>query len=99
MSAPLDVWLRELPRTGLTATAQQELLQRLAWAIGRRTRYFPGPPLAYVDRTKELLRSAFLPQKGPLVIPNSPDEASEVLSRSRAWEPANLELSTLGGKR
>ena len=57
MSVHLDVWLRELSRAGLTATAQQELLQRLAWAIDRRTRYFPDPPLAYVERMQELLLS------------------------------------------
>ena len=61
-SVHLDVWLRELSRTGLPAPAQQELLRRLAWAIDRRTRYFSGPPLAFVERMKEILLSAFLPQ-------------------------------------
>ena len=44
---------------------------------------------------KELLLSAFLPQEGPLSIANAPNEASEILSRSRAWELAYLELSML----
>ena len=86
-------------RAGLTATAQQELLQRLAWAIDRRTRYFPDPSLAYVERTKELLLLAFLPHKGPLAIADSTDEASETLSRSRAWELAYLELAMWDGAR
>ena len=44
---------------------------------------------------KELLLSTFLPQKGPIVIENAPNMASEVLSRSRAWELAYSELSIL----
>ena len=99
MSAHLDVWLRELSRAGLPAPAQQELPQRLAWAIDCRTRYFPDSPAAYVERTKELLLSAFPPQKGPLAIANAPNEASELLSRSRAWELAYLELSMLDAHR
>ena len=95
MSVHLDVWLRELARTGLPAPAQQELLRRLARAIDRRTRYFPDPPLAFVERMEELLFSAFSPQKAPLAIANAPDEASEILSRSRAWVLAYLELSML----
>ena len=95
MSAHLDVWLRELPRTGLPAPAQQELLQRLAWAIDRRTRYFPGPSLAFVERMKDLPLSAFLAQKSPLTIANAPDGASEIFPRSRDWELAFSGLSML----
>ena len=65
MSAQSDAWLRELSRAGLSATEQQDLLQRLAQAIDRRTRYFPDCPLAFVERMKERLLSAFLPEKGP----------------------------------
>ena len=99
MSVHFDVWPRELPRTGLSAIQQQELLRRLAWAIGRRTRYFPDSPLAYVERVKEPLLSAFLPQKGPFVMANAPTEASEVISRSRLWELVYLELSFSFGAR
>ena len=98
-SAHLDVRLRELPRTGLPAPAQQELLRRLAWTIDRRTRYFPDPPLAYVERMKELLLLAFSPQKGPLSIASAPNEASGILPRSRVWGSAYLELSTLDADR
>ena len=99
MSDHLDVWPHELSRTGLPAPAQRELLQRLAWAIGRRTRCFPDPPLAFVERMKGLLLSAFSPQKGPLAVANVPDEASEILSRSRAWELAYFALPTLDADR
>ena len=99
MSGRLDDWLRELYRAGLSTAEQQDLLQRLSQTIGRRTRYFPDPPLAFVERMKELLLSAFSPQKGPLTIANAPDEASGILSRIRAWELAYLELSTLDGAR
>ena len=92
MSANIDFWVRELSRAGLPAPAQQELLQRLAWAIDCRTKYFPDSPLAYVGSMKELLLSTFLPQKGPIVIADAPGMASEVLSRSRAWELAYFEL-------
>ena len=99
MSAHLDDWLRELSRAGLSATEQQDLLQRLSRTIDLRTRYFPDSPLAYVESANELLLSAFLPQKGPLIIANSPAEASEIISRSRAWELAYLELSMLDADR
>ena len=92
----MDVWFRELSRTGLSATEQRDLLQRLAWTIDRRTRYFPDSPRAYVERMKELLPSAFLAQKGPLTLANSPADPSDVISRSRAWELAYLELSMFG---
>ena len=85
-SGRLDDWLRELSRAGLSTTERQELLQRLSQTIGCRTRYFPDSPLAYVERVKEFLLSAFLPQKGPLSIAGSPDEALATISRSRAWE-------------
>ena len=47
---------------------------------------------------KELLLSTFLSQKGPIVIANAPGMASEVFSRSRAWDLAYLELSMLDAK-
>ena len=75
MSGRLDDWLRELYRAGLSTAEQQDLLQRLSQTIGRRTRYFPDSPLACMGRVKEFLLSAFLPQKGPLSIAGSPDEA------------------------
>ena len=84
MSVNIDFWVRELARAGLPASEQQELLQRLAWTIDCRTKYFPDSPLAYVGSMKELLLSAFLPQPGPIVIANAPGLPSEVLSRSRA---------------
>ena len=99
MSANLDFWVRELPRAGLPTPAQQELPQRLAWTIGRRAIFSPDAPLAYVDRMKELLPSTCLPQKGLIIIAHAPGMASEVLSRSRAWELANLELSMLDAKK
>ena len=98
MSANLDFWIREPSRAGLPAPAQQALLKRLAGAIDRRTKYFPGSPLAYVGGMKELLLSTFLPQKGPIVIENAPGMASEVLPRRRTWELAYLELSAADAK-
>ena len=99
MSVHLDFWIRELSRTGLPAPAQQELLRRLAWAIDCRTKYFPDPPLACVERMKELLLSTFLPQKDPIVIENAPNMASGAPSPSRAWGLAYLELSMLDADR
>ena len=99
MSVHLDFWLRELSRAGSPASALQELLRRLASAIDRPAKYFPDSPLAYVERMREPILSTFLPQKGPIVIENAPNMASEVLSRSRAWELAYLELSMLGVER
>ena len=92
MSTNIDFWARELSRAGAPAPAQQELPQCLAWAIETRTEYFPDSPLAYVGSMKELLLSTFLPQKGPIVIADTPGMSSEVLSRSRAWELAYFEL-------
>ena len=48
---------------------------------------------------QELPLSTFLPRKGPLVIENAPDAASEVVSRSRARGRAFLELSMLDADR
>ena len=42
MSVHVDVWIRELSRAGLSPSAQQELLARLAPIIDCRARYFPG---------------------------------------------------------
>ena len=52
-----------------------------------------------MERVKECPLSAFLPQKGPLSIAGSPDEAPETISRSRAWELVYSELSTLDDAR
>ena len=99
MSVYLDVGLRELSRAGLFPSAQQELLARLAPAIDCRARYFPDAPMAYLARAKDLLLSAFLPQKGPYLLVSDPPAASERISRCRAWELVYLELSMLGGSR
>ena len=48
---------------------------------------------------QELPLSTSPPRKGPLVIENAPDAASEVVSRSRARERAFLELSMLDADR
>ena len=98
MSPNTDFWVRELSRTGLPAPEQQELLQRLSWALETRTKYPPDSPLAFVGSMKELLLSNFLPQKGPKVIANAPGMASEVFSRSTASELAYSELSMLDAK-
>ena len=90
MPPNIDFWARELSRSGLPAPAQQELLQRLAWTIDYRTKYFPDSPPAYVDSMKVLLLSTFLPRKGQIVIENAPGVASGVLSRGIAWELAYL---------
>ena len=72
MSVHLDVWLREPSRAGLSPSAQKELLAQLAPTIERRARYFPDAPRAYLALEKDLLISAFLPQKGPLSIHQPP---------------------------
>ena len=99
MSAHLDVWLRELPRAGLSRSAPQELPARLAATIDCRARYFPDEPMAYLARVKDLLLSALLPQKGPYLLVSDPPAASERISRCRAWELVYLELSMLDGSR
>ena len=98
-SVQFDVWLRELFRTGLSPTARQEMLARLANTIDRRAPYIPDAPMAHVARAKELLLSAFLPQVGPYIFVNAPPAASERISRSRAWELVYSELSMLDGSR
>ena len=77
MSVHLDVWLRELSRAGLSPSAQQELLARLAPTIDCRTRYFPDAPRVYLAGVADLVVSAFLAQKGPLSIVTDSPAASE----------------------
>ena len=99
MSVHLDIWLRELSRTGLSPSAQRDLLATLATAIDCRARYFPDAPRPYLARVKDLLMSAFLPQKGPLLLDADPPTTPGRISRSRAWEIAFFELSLLDGSR
>ena len=96
MSVRLDVWPRELSRAGLSTAAQQELLAQLAPTIDCRSRYFPDPPRPYLARVKELLLSAFLPQKGHLSISLDSSSSPERMSRCRAWELVYMELPLLG---
>ena len=63
-----DFWLRELARNGLSSTDQKELLTILAKAAGDRAKYFPQAPTPYLNRVRQFLMAAFLPQKGPLLI-------------------------------
>ena len=81
-----DFWLRELNRAGLSNDDQKELLASLAHTVERRARYFPSPPIPYLARVKQLLTSAFCPQKGPLLITVDPLFPPERLSRSQAWQ-------------
>ena len=99
MSVHLDVWLRELSRAGLSPSAQQELLARLASTTDCRARCFPEAPGAYRARVKDLLLSAFLAQKGPCLVVNDSPAASGLISRRRAWELVYLGLPMLGGSR
>ena len=92
-----DFWLRELARAGLPNDDQRELLASLAHTVERRTRYFPSPPIPYLASVKQLLTSAFFPQKGPLLITADPLFPPERLSRSQAWQIVYWELSHLDG--
>ena len=98
-SAHLDVWIRELSRAGLSASAQQRLPATLATTIDCRARYFLDAPRPYLARVKDLLVSALLPQKGPLTITRDPPASPECIPRARAWELVRLELPLLGGSR
>ena len=97
MSAHPDFWLRELSRAGLSTTAQQKLLATVATTIDCRTRYFSAPPRPYLARAQQLLTSAFLPQKGPLLLSWDPSSPPERLSRCQARELVFLELPLLDG--
>ena len=92
-----DFRLRELTRAGLSNDDQRELLASLAHTVERRPRYFPSPPIPYLDRVKQLLMSAFFPQKGPLLITTDPLFPPERLSRNQAWQIVYWELPHLDG--
>ena len=69
----------------------------LAHTVERRARYFPSPPLPYLERVKQLSTSAFFPRKGPLLITVDPLCFPERLSRSQAWQIVFWELPHLDG--
>ena len=93
-----DFWLRELVRTGLSASDQKELLTSLTKAVADREKYFPQAPSPYLCRVRQFLMAAFLPQKGPLSISMHPSSEPELLSRRQCWQLVHLELSLLDGK-
>ena len=92
-----DFWLRELARAGLSNNDQRELLASLSHAAECRARYFPSPPIPYLARAKQLLMSAFFPQKGPHLVAVDPLFPPERLSRSQAWQIVYWELPHLDG--
>ena len=90
-----DFWLRELARTGLSASGQKELVTSLTKAVADREKYFPQVPFPYLRRVRQFLMAAFLPQKGRLFVAMHPESEQELLSRSQCWQLAHLELSLL----
>ena len=94
-SSDPDVWLRELARTGLSASAQHDLLTALAKAVADREKFFPAEPSSYLSRVRQLLLTTFLPQSGPLIVSVHPDAVQETLSRSQCWQLLHLEFSLL----
>ena len=97
-SSDPDVWLRELARSGLSVSAQHDLLTSLAKAVADREKFFPSDAPAYLCRVRQLLLAAFLPQSGPLIVSVHPDAAPETLSRSQCWQLLHLEFSLLDEK-
>ena len=98
-SSDPDVWLRELARTGLSVSAQHDLLTSLAKAVADREKYFPSESSPYLCRVRQLLLTTFLPQSGPLIVSVRPDAAWETLSRSQCWQLLHLEFSLLDATR
>ena len=94
-SSDPDVWLRELARTGLSVSAQHDLLTSLAKAVADREKFFPSEVPPYLCRVRQLLSAVFLPQSGPLIVSVHPDAAPETLSRSQCWQLLHLEFSLL----
>ena len=94
-SSDPDVWLSALSRTGLSVSAQHDLLTSLAKAVADREKYFPSEPSPYLHRVRQLLMTTFLPQSGPLIVSVHPDTAQETLSRSQCWQLLHLEFSLL----
>ena len=84
-SSDHDFWLRELARTGLSASGRKELLTSLTKAVADREKYFPQAPSPYLCRVRQFLMAAFLPQKGPLFVATHPGSEQELLSRSQCW--------------
>ena len=97
-SSDQDFWLRELARTGLSASGQKELLTSLTKAVADREKYFPPAPSPYLCRVRQLLMAAFLPQNEPLLVAMHPESEQELLSRSQCWQLVHLEFSLLDGK-
>ena len=98
-SSDPDVWFRELARTGLSVSAQHDLLTSLAKAVADREKFFPSDSSPYLSRVRQLLLSTFLPQSGPLIVSVHPDAARETLSRSQCWQLLHLEFSLLDAQR
>ena len=93
-----DFWLRELAKTGLSASGQKELLTSLTKAVADREHYFPSAPSPYLRRVRQLLMAAFLPHKGPLFVAKPSESEQELLSRCQCWQLLRLEFSLLDGK-
>ena len=98
-SSDPDVWLRELARSGLSVSAQHDLLTSLAQAVADREKFFPSESSPYLCRVRQLLSAAFLPQSGPLIVSVNSDAVPETLSRSQCWQLLHLEFSLLDSKR
>ena len=94
-SSDSDVWLCELARTGLSVSAQHDLLTSLAKAVADREKFFPADSSAYLCRVRQLLLTTFLPQSGPLIVSVNPESVRETLSRSQCWQLLHLEFSLL----
>ena len=94
-----EFWLRELARSGLSVSDQQELLTSLARAVADREKFFPSEPSPYLSRVRQLLLATFLPQFGPFCVTVNPDAEQEVLSRSQCWRLLHLEFTLLDARR
>ena len=79
------------PQSGLTSEEQRDLLLQLVQDLDSRAGRFPNAPNDYIARAKDLLLLAFLPQFGPLNIPQSLRQR-EGIARGKARDLVSPEL-------
>ena len=63
-SSDQDFWLRELARTGLSASDRKELLTALTNAVADREKYFPPAPSPYLCRARRNFDGCLPSSKG-----------------------------------
>ena len=83
MTALSDDLPPQLPPSGLSEDEEQAIADRLQKSINNAKAYFSTDPDEYVNRVRDLLWSAFFPQKQPLLV-ETPSGQVEILARNQA---------------